>query len=396
MTVGEGNASCRYVRSSVYNIPESQSTLQKSHVPFSLILSPLAELGPRDSPVPYADKTTSFVLRCQRCGAFANLYFTFKDHSEKYVCNLCDLESDVDARYLDHKTPNLEQFPEHFSAVTDMIVSDEFKINEVRGHCVLVCLDFSLEGLVNGSYYHCLGSIRSALDSLDDDMSLGFVLWDSTVSFFRFDENGDSAVISRCADPTQPVAGLAPAEVFFNVKTQREFILKILTFFETFAEQQQKNHMAEMKNTPHNLEALALVLLDFFAGQGGHVLLFASSNKPKANENAQYAAPAANHPVLKAKNNHFQQIADKLNQKAVTVDMFITSEAQIELATIGELSRRTAGTLHYYPKFKLVSDSERYFYDIFRALTVPRVFDVAMRLRYSAGLHVNDYLTPKG
>lgn len=391
----EGNAPCKFARSSIYLIPENSSVLNKSGVPFAITFCPLAEQHPKDSAVPVGDKRQTFVLRCERCGTFANSFFSYKEHWEKYVCNVCDLESSIDPKYLDKQTYSYELFPETVYSVCDIMVPDSYKLTEVVGHCVLVCLDFSLEGLTNGAYYHCLSSIKTTLDSADEDTSFGFVFWDSTVSFFKFNEDCSDVFISRSADPTNPVAGLSPSDVFFNVKTQRETINKIIDFFENYAENQYKNHINEVKNTPHSLEQLALVINDFFSNQAGHVLIFTSTHKNKPNEQVKYPAIDKN-PPLKPKIPFFTHIGEQLAQKCVTVDMFITSDQQMELSTISDLCCKTGGTLYYYPRFKIANHSEKFFYDVFRAITAPRVFDVAMRLRCSQGFHVMDYLTPKG
>lgn len=391
----EGNASCRFARSSISMVPENSGQLGKSGVPFSITLNMLPEPHAKDSPIPCGDKRETFVLRCERCGTFANNFFSYKDHWEKYVCNICELESSIDPKYLDKQTYSYEQFPETIASVCDTMVPNSYKLTEVKGNCILLCLDFSLEGLANGSFFHSLSSIRTSLDSLDEETLLGFCFWDSTVSLFRFDDELKDVYICRCTDPANPVAGLSTSDVFFNVRSQKSHIEKILQFFETFAEDQYANHASEMKNTPHCLEQLSLVIADLFSSQAGRAIIFASSHKKKPNEIVKYPINEKVSP-FKAKVPFFSQVADTLAQRSVTVDLFIATDQQMELATIGELAQRTGGKIYYYPRFKVALHSEKYFYDLHRSLTVSRVFDVAVRLRCSSGFHVMDYVTPKG
>ena len=97
--VDGGNATCRHARSSVYVIPDNQSSLRKSQIKFNAVFTPLAETGEKDNAVPYVDKRTTEVLRCDRCGAFVNCYFKFEQNYKKYTCNICEFKGNTDDKY---------------------------------------------------------------------------------------------------------------------------------------------------------------------------------------------------------------------------------------------------------------------------------------------------------
>lgn len=42
------------------------------------MFTPLAQTGDNDTAVPYTDKRTTEVLRCDRCKAFVNCFFRFE------------------------------------------------------------------------------------------------------------------------------------------------------------------------------------------------------------------------------------------------------------------------------------------------------------------------------
>lgn len=389
------NAPARYVRSSANYLPDSSAVFGRAGVPLTLTFTPLADPGPEDAPVLCAVKPGGFVLRCERCRAFAAPAFAFRDNWKRYVCHLCGLESAVDARYTDPAGLSPELFPETVHAVADNVMPESTKLATVRGNDILICLDFSFEALSSGAFAHCLSSVRSSLDGLDAHTSLGFALWDATVSFFKFGPEDEEPFVSRCADSATPVAGVAPAEVFLHAERQREELLRVIDFFEQLGERRLREHATELRNTPHCLEQLVLVLTDFFAEQAGHVLLFASAHRKRPNEPVRYPA-GEKLPPFRPRAPELAAVAERLAARSVSLDLFVTVTQPIELASISELALRTGGTVFFYDNFRLAAHAERLFYDIYRALTVPRVSDVAVRLRHSPGLHVLDYLTPRG
>ena len=92
----------------------------------------------------------------------------------------------------------------------------------------------------------------------------------------------------------------------------------------------------------------------------------------------------------------FEKLGDQLAEKSVTVDMFITPQAEMELSTTAPISTNTGGHVYFYPGFEIAVDSDRMYYDLYRNLTVTRGYDVACRLRTSSGIQILNYHTPKG
>ena len=82
--------------------------------------------------------------------------------------------------------------------------------------------------VANGSFHHVLSSLSSLLESLDADVNVGFVLFDSLVTFFAIDDDDGEIMVSRCVDPLHPICTLGFDEMFLNVKSSREKIDKLI------------------------------------------------------------------------------------------------------------------------------------------------------------------------
>lgn len=390
-SVDGGNAPARFARSSCMMVPESASNLSKSEFKFSVVFTPFAEQTEKEETVSVADKRESPILRCERCRCFVNPGFQFKENYQKYVCNMCDLEGSVPFGCFDLSAKMDAQYPETKFGVYDFIVPDSYRQKDVRRHNVLMCFDMSYESLINSSFFHTLANITAVLDNLEDDTGLGFVLYDTTVSFFRAEDDEEEVSIVRCADPDNP-ASLSHAELFLSPKKDRAKIDRLISFLQKFAETRYNINHNELKTSPHCLEVLSRTLLEIFKEGPGHVLLFSSVNR----KSGSAAKPIPKTSSFRPKESVFSKYGESLALLGVTVDLFVTADKQVELPSISFLANCTGGNVYFYNNFRSNSDSESLYYDTFRAITAFRGLDVVCRVRVSGGLQIQDYHTPKG
>lgn len=386
-----GNAPCRFARSTCYMVPESSSSLSKSEFKFSVVFTPFAEQTEKEAEIQNSDRREGPIFRCERCRAFVNPGFTYKENYQKYVCNMCELESAVPQNYFDLSTKIESEYPETKYAVYDFIVPDSYRQKDVKRHNMLLCFDMSYESLVNSSFFHVLANVTAILDSLNEDVGIGFILYDTTVSFFRAEEDEDEVSIVRCADPENP-ASLSHSEMFLNPKKDRSKIDRLLAFLQKFAETRYNQNHNELKASPHCFEILSKSLCEIFKESPGHVLLFSSVNRKQGTGSRALPKSASFRP----KESYYTKYGEMLAVLGVTVDMFITAEKQVELSSISALSTCTGGNVYFYNNFRSATDSESLYYDVYRTMTVFRGLDVVCRLRVSNGLQIQDYYSPKG
>ena len=390
-SVDQGSAPCRFARSSCYAVPESSSALAKSEYRLAVVFTPFAEQTESEEQVPVSDKREVPILRCERCRAFVNPGFVFKDNYLKYACNLCEFEGSVPPNCFDLSTQLQLQYPETKNAVYDFIVPESFRQREVRRHNVLVVLDMSFESVVNSSFFHVLANLTAILDTLEEDTGVGFVTFDSTVSFYKAEEEEEEEDISiiKCADPEAP-ATLSHAELFLSPKKDRVRLDKLIAFLQKFAESRYTLTANELKNANHCFDTLAKTLCEIFKEGPGHVLLFTSANRKAGGGKSNPTAP------FLPKESPFSKHSEVLLAMGVTVDLFATTERQIDLAALAALSTETGGAVHFYNNFRPATHAESFYYDTYRAVTVFRALDVVCRLRVSSGLQILSYFTPKG
>lgn len=89
-TIDQGNCNPRFLRTTLREFPYTPELDRDTHLPFGLVVQPLAALHPNDEPVPLAGVTNEDgPIRCNRCKAYINPGCQFIDGGRKFICNLC-------------------------------------------------------------------------------------------------------------------------------------------------------------------------------------------------------------------------------------------------------------------------------------------------------------------
>ena len=65
--------------------------LKTSAMPLAAVLQPFADVGPRESAVPFVECGEEGPVRCGRCRGYINPFARFMDGSSGWSCNLCGM-----------------------------------------------------------------------------------------------------------------------------------------------------------------------------------------------------------------------------------------------------------------------------------------------------------------
>lgn len=98
----QGISGPRFMRSTMYNVPATADIIKQSAVPFSLIISPLAETVDNEFPPPIVDFGELGPIRCIRCKAYMCPFMQFIDAGRRFQCLLCKVTTEVPAEYFQH------------------------------------------------------------------------------------------------------------------------------------------------------------------------------------------------------------------------------------------------------------------------------------------------------
>jgi protein transport protein SEC24 len=88
-TVDQGNSGPGLMRATMYSVPDTPDMKKQTSVPLGLVMSPLAEPGPGEYPVPVVNLGDMGPVRCLRCKAYISPYMVFTDGGKRFQCIFC-------------------------------------------------------------------------------------------------------------------------------------------------------------------------------------------------------------------------------------------------------------------------------------------------------------------
>jgi protein transport protein SEC24 len=86
------NASAQYTTCTLKSIPSTSALLDRSKLPFGLLISPFHQLAPGEEEIPLIQSPQ--IVRCRRCRTYINPWITFIEQGTRWKCNMCSLSND--------------------------------------------------------------------------------------------------------------------------------------------------------------------------------------------------------------------------------------------------------------------------------------------------------------
>lgn len=204
MAYDQGNASPKFARLSITNIPSTGDELRSTGLPLGLVLQPLAPLQAGELEIPVLDFGDSGPPRCHRCRAYINPFMVFRQGGNKFVCNMCTYPNDVPPEYFCSTTPlgarlDRDQRPELMRGTVEFQVPKEYWSKQPVGIRYLFLIDVTQESYSKGFLKGFCQGIMSALydegtaDEADPNAGrtippgarVGFMTFDKDVHFYN-------------------------------------------------------------------------------------------------------------------------------------------------------------------------------------------------------------------
>ena len=193
------------------------------------------------------------------------------------------------------------------------------------------------------------------------------------------------------------ICPLSTRTLFLNAVHHRRRLSLLIKFLRNHGEKKYSQNYQELSLLKFDYLNLLMTVKDLFNESSGRLICFMST-QPAVRMGTVKKGDGKPENVYKPKNMLYTKIGLALIEKSVAVDLCVTSDKSVEfaLSTIAEPSQLTGGTVYFYNDFDINSDSEKFYYQLFRNLTVQRSFDVACRLRSSTKIHILNYASPAG
>ncbi|EDO16344.1 hypothetical protein Kpol_1059p34, partial [Vanderwaltozyma polyspora DSM 70294] len=357
--VDQGSCDPRLLSLSMYNIPKNEHMRSATKLPLGLTLQPFAKLTPNE-PIPVCDLTQDGPLRCNRCRAYINPGFQFT-YDSSVVCNICKVKNKLPPNHFaplgpDGQRSDITTKPELFKGCVDFAVPKFYNVNKDEDalplHYVFL-IDVSLLANENGSSLSAIESVRATIEYISDfqpNCKVAIISYDSKLKFYNLRPELVTAqeyVVTEINDVFLPFYhGLfaSPSESMTVIDDTLRKISEFITL-------DKYSHVPQVCYGSA-LQAGKLALDTVTNGQGGKIICTLNSLPTVGNGNLTLRKDDASKHHLKCDNDFYIKFSHEMLKSYVSLDLYVTSAAFVDMVTIAYPVQVTSGNLKYYPHFR--------------------------------------------
>uniref|UniRef100_A0A2K5HR51 SEC24 homolog A, COPII coat complex component n=1 Tax=Colobus angolensis palliatus TaxID=336983 RepID=A0A2K5HR51_COLAP len=339
--------------------------------------------------------TSSTIVRCRSCRTYINPFVSFLDQ-RRWKCNLCYRVNDVPEEFLYNPLTRVygepHRRPEVQNATIEFMAPSEYMLRPPQPPVYLFVFDVSHNAVETGYLNSVCQSLLDNLDLLPGNTrtKIGFITFDSTIHFYSLQEGlsqPQMLIVSDIEDVFIPM----PENLLVNLNESKELVQDLL---KTLPQMFTKTLETQSALGPALLAAFKLM-----SPTGGRMSVFQTqlptlgvgALKPREEPNHRSSAKDIH---LTPSTDFYKKLALDCSGQQVAVDLFLLSGQYSDLASLGCISRYSAGSVYYYPSYhhqhnpvqvqKLQKELQRY-------LTRKIGFEAVMRIRCTKGLSIHTF-----
>ncbi|KVI12187.1 Gelsolin domain-containing protein [Cynara cardunculus var. scolymus] len=357
-----GNCSPRYMRCTINQIACTSDLLTTSGMQLALLVQPLALPHPSEEPIQIVDLGESGPVRCSRCKGYINPFMKFIDQGRRFICNFCGFTDETPRDYQcnlgpDGRRRDADERPELCRGTVEFVATREFMVRDPMPAVFFFLIDVSMNAIQTGATAGACSAISRVISDLPEGprTMVGIATFDSTIHFYNL-----KRALQQCRQHLDLLLESIPTMFQNNKTADSAFGAGIKAAF------------------------LAMKILPSV----GIAALSAREAEGRTNISAGEKEP---HKLLQPADKTLKEMAIEFAEYQVSVDVFITTQSYVDIASISVIPRTTGGQVYYYHPFSALSDPAKLYNDLRWNVTRPQGFEAVMRVRSSQGLQVQEY-----
>ncbi|XP_075657285.1 protein transport protein SEC24 C-like isoform X1 [Castanea sativa] len=397
-----GNCSPRYMRCTINQIPCTADLLTTSGMQLALMVQPLAIPCPSEETVQVVDFGESGPVRCSRCKGYINPFMKFIDQGRRFICNFCGFTDETPREYHcnlgpDGRRRDADERPELCRGTVEFVASREYMVRDPMPAVYFFLIDVSMNAIQTGATAAACGAINQVIADLPEGprTMVGIATFDSTIHFYNLKRalqqvyNPLMLVVPDVQDVYTPLQ----TDVVVQLSECRQHLELLLESIPTM--------FLENRTAESAFGAATKAAFMAMKSTGGRLLVFQSvlpsigigalSAREAEGRTHISAGEKEAHKLLQPADKTLKAMAIEFAEYQVCVDVFITTQTYVDIASIAVIPRTTGGQVYYYYPFSAVSDPAKLYNDLRWNVTRPQGFEAVMRVRCSQGIQVLEY-----
>lgn len=430
-SIDQGNSLSKFMRSSLYYIPESEQLRLATKLPIAVTVRPFAPTLENEDPIQLVDFSTNDPqnrpedplsigpIRCHRCRAYVNPSMQFT-YNQRFVCNICQFANNAVppeyATVLDGRGYRVDKFtrPELHKGVYDIAVPKEYNFGgpEKDSHPlhIVFLIDISENSIKQSLPVLIADSIRATLYSYNPEHNdpspeeevqgkntktkISIIAFDKRIHFFNLSPSLETTQVSISSDLEDPFVPFSEG-LFVDPDESRSVIEDALSYIEQLC---STDKLADPEPCYSTAIKTAGMCLDMYGG--GKIVSLLSvlpswgpgGLKYKDNKSVgRTAAPEVEKKLFTPDNEFYKALAKEFIEKSVGLDVHVVSHTSIDLSNVGWLASITGGEISRWSNFNFERDGRALTAKIYNSVNSVAGYQGQLKLRCSNGLQVTQY-----
>ncbi|XP_020299458.1 protein transport protein Sec24A isoform X2 [Pseudomyrmex gracilis] len=382
------NCSPDIFRCTLTKVPESNALLQKSRLPFGVLIHPFKDL------IHLAVIQCNTIVRCRVCRTYINPFVDIID-LRRWKCNLCSRLNELPEEFLfDPVTKSYGdplRRPEVRTGTIEFIAPSEYMVRPPQPAVYLFVMDVSRLAVESGYLQIVCNTITDELSRLPGDSrtQVGFLAVDSALHFFSMPDNVSQPhemIMLDIDDVFLP----CPENLIVNLREREELLRDLLA--------QLPSKFCGTHDTNSALGAGLQAAFKLLSPTGGRVTVFQTclpnlgpgALHPREDPNTRTNKDV---PHLNPATDFYKRFALDCSGQQIAIDLFLLNSQYSDLATLSCMSKFTGGCIHHLPLFRAskLQSAETLERVLRRYLTRKIGFEAVMRLRCTRGLNIHAF-----
>lgn len=375
--------------STLTKVPETKSVLQKSRVPFGILIHPFKDL----EHLPVVSCNT--IVRCRACRTYINPFVVFKG-DRRWECNLCyrvnELPEEFQYDPVSRTYGEPSRRPEVREATIEFIAPQEYMLRPPQPATYLWVLDVSRQAVDTGYLKIVCDTLLETLDKIPGDRRtmIGFITYSESVQFYLMGEEQKSVQMLDVGEVDE-IFIPSPEALLVNIEACRAQIEDLLSSL-------PEAHASTI-HTQSALGAAMQAAYKLMSPIGGRITVMSAALPTvgpgglTAREDPNQRA-AKDIPNLGPATDFYKKLALDCSGQQIAVDLFTFNTQYLDLATLTGISKFSGGCIHHFPNFHVQRNPasvEAFTNCLTRYVTRKIGFEAVMRIRATRGLAITNF-----
>ncbi|KAK3873886.1 hypothetical protein Pcinc_021127 [Petrolisthes cinctipes] len=383
------NCSPDVFRCTLTKVPETKTVLQKSRLPFGLLIHPFRDL----EHLPVVSCNT--IVRCRSCRTYINPYVVFKGE-RRWECNLCfrvnELPEEFQYDPVSKTYGEPSRRPEVKETTIEFIAPQEYMLRPPQPATYLWVLDVSRQAVDTGYLKVVCDTLLTHLDKIPGDRRtmIGFITFSSNVQFYLMGEDQRHVQMLEVGE-VDDVFVPNPDDLLVNLEQSRTLVEELLAML-------PEAH----GNSYHTQSALGSALqaaYKLLSPIGGRITVMTTTLptvgpgalKPREDPNQRAGKDIQN---MGPATDFYKKLALDCSGQQIAVDLFALNSHYVDMATLTGMSKFSGGCIHHFPNLHLARNPTSvtpFVNCLTRYITRKIGFEAVMRIRATRGLTITNF-----